>query len=243
MAEIQLLTLTISGTDLTVNGVGDNVPFLLKTTVSTVHKILQVTPSGGKVDFKISSNNVSGGYVNQWTEKTETSSVSVNHIVGVSSPNTDYVAKVNGVAFGKFNSGPSSEINFNRTGNVVWEVYTIERFYLPPPTSIWPSFEIAFQRQPTIEYGIDKIVKKENSFIITIKATDVSGIYSVVAVIKDVNNNEVRKILSHIGDDVYSEIFTTDPAKYPYRVWVFAVDNLGYGADEEYWVDLGSVSY
>ncbi len=112
-------SLTISGTDLTVNGVWDGIPFLLKT---AGHKVLEITPSAGTADFKFSSANVSDGYVNEWKE---TSSINVTHKVGV--PTADnYIVKVNGAVLGAF---PGPEINFTRAGTGVEETYTIH----PPP--------------------------------------------------------------------------------------------------------------
>jgi len=110
-------SLAISATDLTVNIVDNNVPFLLKT---ATHKVLEVTPSGGTADFTFSSANVSSnGYINEWKE---TSSIDVTHKVGVPTAD-DYTVKVDGVVVGEF-SGP--EISFTRAGTGVEETYTIE---------------------------------------------------------------------------------------------------------------------
>lgn len=118
-------SLTISGANLNVYGIWAGIPFLLKT---AVHKVLQLTPSGGTADLTFSSTYVSSGYVSQWSE---TSSVSVVHIVGVLDANSWYKVKVGGVPYGTYNSGSSAEISFTRTGTGVSEVFTIEAS-LPP---------------------------------------------------------------------------------------------------------------
>jgi len=114
-------SLTISGKDLSVYGVWDSIPFLLKT---ATHKVLQITPSGGTADFTFSSDYVSLGRVRRWTA---TSSVSTNFVIGAPMANADYIVKVNGVEIpgSPFNSGAGAEVNFNRTGSGVSEVYTI----------------------------------------------------------------------------------------------------------------------
>ena len=118
-------------------------------------------------------------------------------------------------------------------------------FLAAPVFSQIPSFEIAPRSEPDLSDGT--ITKLENSFIVTIKATDVSGIAMVVAVIKNAAGSEIdRQTLNNVGGDIYSgEISTVGilDTSYPLEVWVFAVDKLGYGADEEYWIDIGPVSY
>jgi hypothetical protein len=120
-------SLTISGTDLNVYGIWAGTAFLLKT---ATYKILQLIPSGGTANLTFSSSYVSSGYVSQWAE---TSSVSVVHIVGVPSANTDYIVKVGGVPYGTYNSGPSAELSFTRTGSGFSEVFTVEENVPPPP--------------------------------------------------------------------------------------------------------------
>jgi hypothetical protein len=114
-------SLTVSGTDLSVNAIFANPSyFLLKT---TAHTILKITPSLGTVNLAFSSAYFSSGYVNQWVEN---SSVSVAHLIGVPKANTFYVVKVNsGVAYGTFNSGALAEVSFTRTGGGAQETFTI----------------------------------------------------------------------------------------------------------------------
>ena len=117
-------SLTISGSDLNVYGVWDGIAFQLKTSTS---KVLQLTTSGGTADLVFSSNNVSGGYISQWTI---TSSVSVNQIIGVPSANTYYDVKADGASItgSPFDSGASKEVTFSRVGG---GIYTIEEVVIP----------------------------------------------------------------------------------------------------------------
>jgi len=114
--------LTVSSTDLNIQGLGDSIAFLLKT---LGHKVLQMTPSGGTADLTFSSTYVSSGYVSQWEA---TSSVPVAYVVGVSNANTWYQVKTDGAAIAgsPFNSGASAEVSFSYTGSGVSEVFTIE---------------------------------------------------------------------------------------------------------------------
>jgi len=119
--------LTISSTDLNIQGLGSDITFLIKT---VGHKVLQMTPSAGTADLTFSSNYVSSGYVNQWTA---TSSVSVAYIVGVPNASTWYEVKKDGttISGSPFNSGASAEISFNHTGSGASEVFTIEEITGP----------------------------------------------------------------------------------------------------------------
>jgi len=123
-------SLTVSATDLDATGIADGTSFLLKT---TGHKVLQLTPSGGTADLNFSSNYFSSGYVYQWSE---TSLVSVAHIVGVALTNTYYVVKMDGVEItgSPFNSGASAEVSFTQTGSGVSQTFTIDA--LPEISSV-----------------------------------------------------------------------------------------------------------
>ncbi len=114
-------SLVISGSDLTVSGALSNTLFLLKT---ADHDVLRITPSGGAADLSFSSNYFVFGWISRWSE---TSSVSVQHVVGVPRQNADYFVKADGVPVSgsPFNPGASSVISFTRTGSGSPEVFTV----------------------------------------------------------------------------------------------------------------------
>ncbi|MBA7495916.1 hypothetical protein ES702_06512 [subsurface metagenome] len=108
---------------MNVSGIWDGIAFLLK---APCHNILQLAPSGGTADLTFSSNNVSSGYIDRWSEN---SSVQVTTTVWANA-NANYTVKVDGaeISGSPFDSGDSGEVSFTRTGQG-----TSEEFRLIPP--------------------------------------------------------------------------------------------------------------
>jgi len=130
-------SLTVGGNSLNVYGaLASPDVFLLETKApDPEHKLLQLTASGGTIDFSFSSAHVSSaGHLSQWTEQTETGSVEVTHVLGVSEAETYYIVKI---TYGETEeeiivfSGAESEISFDRTGSGAEEKFVVEKITAP----------------------------------------------------------------------------------------------------------------
>ena len=112
-------SIDVSGTNFEVQGIMSNYPFFLK---SSVHKVLQLTPVGGVVGLQLASANFANGFLSQWQE---TSSISVDHLIGVEQVNKNYTIEVdnNNIPDNPFDAGVLGEISFVRTGLGAWETF------------------------------------------------------------------------------------------------------------------------
>jgi len=122
-ANSECASLTVSGSALTIMNIPIANNFILKTAAH--NNALKLVPAGGVLDLTLDSSNISANNITQWTLN-GSSGTTVAHIVGVTSANTWYAVKTNGVLFNTFQSNSSGEVSFTYNGSWSEKVFTIE---------------------------------------------------------------------------------------------------------------------